>query len=132
MALERLTYDAATVQVTYRSDKAEGPTAGSETVDALECLARLVTHIPDRGQVLTRYYGWYANRTRGIRRRALGSDGDLAPSVGGVVFAAPVPLPFRRAPRRRAGGGPSCCAGSSRSTRCSARGAGVRCGSSPS
>jgi hypothetical protein len=80
--------------------------------------------------VLTRYYGWYANRTWGIRRRALGSD--VAPSVGTVVFAAPVPLPFQRAPGRRAGGGPSCCAGSSRSTRCAARGAGVPCGSSPS
>ena len=50
-----------------------------------------------RGHVLTRYYGWYANRTRGIRRRALGADGDLAPPV---VFAAPVPLPFQEARRR--------------------------------
>ncbi len=65
---------------------------------ALEFLARLVTHIPDPGQVLTRYYGLYANRTRGIRRRALGSD--AAPSVGAVVFAAPVPLPFQEARRR--------------------------------
>jgi len=47
VALERLRYDAASAQVTYRSDKAEGPTAGDETVDALEFLARLVTHIPD-------------------------------------------------------------------------------------
>jgi hypothetical protein len=38
VALERLTYEAATAQVTYRSDKTEGPTAGSETVDALEFL----------------------------------------------------------------------------------------------
>ncbi len=38
--------------ITYRSDKTEGPTAGSETVDALEFLARLVAHIPDPGQVL--------------------------------------------------------------------------------
>ena len=40
--------------ITYRSDKTEGPTAGSETVDALEFLARVVTHIPDRGQGLKR------------------------------------------------------------------------------
>jgi hypothetical protein len=40
--------------ITYRSDKAEGPTAGSETLDALEFLARLLTHIPDRGQGLKR------------------------------------------------------------------------------
>ncbi len=30
--------------------------------------ARLVTHIPDPGQVMQRDYGWYASRTRGRRR----------------------------------------------------------------
>ena len=98
VALERLTDEAATAEVTarvtYRSDKTEGPTAGSETLDALEFLARLVTHIPDRGQMLTRYYGWYANRTRGMRRRALG---ERAPPV---EVAAPVSIPLREARRR--------------------------------
>ena len=83
MALERLTHEAATIQVTYRSDKAEGPTAGSETVDVLEFLARLVTHIPDPHQVLTRYYGWYANRTRGIRHRAGGAHAPPRQPAGG-------------------------------------------------
>ncbi len=69
VALERLTYDAETERVTYRSDKADGPTAGTASVDLLEFLARLVTHIPDPGQVMQRYYGWYASRTRGTRRR---------------------------------------------------------------
>ena len=103
VALERLRYDAATAQVTYRSDKTEGPTAGSETLDALEFLGRLVTHIPDRGQVLTRSYGWYANRTRGIRRRAGGrargraGGADAAPPVD---VAESVPLPLQEARRR--------------------------------
>ena len=47
-------------------------TAGSETMDALECLARVASHIPDKGQVLQRYYGWYASRPRGMRRAAPG------------------------------------------------------------
>jgi Putative transposase len=55
-------------QVTSRSDKADGPTAGTATVDPLEFLARLVTHIPEPGQVMQRYYGWYAIRTLGARR----------------------------------------------------------------
>jgi hypothetical protein len=61
VALERLTSDSpmrpqphGSPTITCRSDKTEGPTAGSETLDALEFLARLVTHIPDRGQVLKR------------------------------------------------------------------------------
>ena len=69
LALDRLTYEPATEQLTYRSDKTDGPTAGTQTLDPLEFLARLLTHIPDPGQVMTRYYGWYASRTRGTRAR---------------------------------------------------------------
>ena len=67
VALERLTYDRTAKAVTYRSDKSEGPTAGTETADPLEFLARVLVHIPDKGHVTTRYYGWYANRPRGMR-----------------------------------------------------------------
>ena len=70
VALERMTYDRAAKAVTYRSDKSEGPTAGMETVDPLDFLARVLAHIPDQGHVTTRYYGWYANRPRGMRRQA--------------------------------------------------------------
>ena len=55
-------------------ERFDGPTAGTQTLDPLEFLARLLTHIPDPGQVMTRYYGWYASRTRGTRAR-LASDG---------------------------------------------------------
>ena len=61
--MDRLTYDSAAEQLTYRSDKADGPTAGTQNLDPLEFLARLLTHIPDPGQVMTRYHGWYASRT---------------------------------------------------------------------
>lgn len=70
LALERLTYDRAAKTVTYRLDKAEGPTAGTETLDPSAFLARVLVHNPDKGQVTTRYYGWYTNRPRGMRRRA--------------------------------------------------------------
>jgi len=56
-------------QVSYRSDTTEGPTAGTETVDPLEFLARVLAHLPDKGQVPQRYDGWYANRPRGMRRQ---------------------------------------------------------------
>jgi len=60
---------------TYRSDKSDGPTAGTETVDPLEFLARVLVHMPDQGHVTTRYYGWYANRPRGTRRKAAPAGG---------------------------------------------------------
>jgi len=96
VALERLTYDGPGTPVCYRSDKRDGPTAGTETVDPLEFLARIVTHIPNKHQVMTRYYGWYANRSRGTRRRAAEADGAPTP----VPVAAPEPLPLREARRR--------------------------------
>ena len=72
-----------------RSDKSEGPTAGPETVDPLAFLARVLVHVPDKGHVTTRYYGWYANRPRGIRsgmrRQAEPATADAPP----VIVAAP-------------------------------------------
>jgi len=43
--------DRSANAVTYRSDKSEGPTAGTETVDPLEFLIRVLVHSPDRGHV---------------------------------------------------------------------------------
>jgi hypothetical protein len=87
VSLERLEYDAEAGTVTYTSDKAEGPTAGRHSFDAAEFIALLVAQIPDKGQVLQRYYGYYANRTRGERRKAqaaatAGSDGDSGEPTG--------------------------------------------------
>ena len=83
--------------MTYRSDKFEGPTAGTETVDPLEFLARVRVHIPDKGHVTVRYDGWSANRPRGRRGRAEGA----AVAVPPVVVPAPRLAP-PEATRRRA------------------------------
>jgi len=54
-------------------------------VDPLEFLARVLAHIPDKGHVTTRYYGWYANRPRGVRRQAAPG----APEPPPVIVPAP-------------------------------------------
>lgn len=89
VALERLTYDRAARAVTYRSDKSEGPTAGTETADPLEFLARVLVHIPDKGHVTTRYYGWYANRPRGMRRQAEPAPAEAPPAIAPAPTLAP-------------------------------------------
>ena len=96
VALERLTYEPQTpnAPVRYRSDKTDGPTAGTETVDPLEFLARVTAHIPDKHQVMTRYSGWYANRVRGKRRSTAVVDG------AAVVVAPRERVPLREAQRR--------------------------------
>jgi hypothetical protein len=46
---------------------------------ALDWPARLVTHIPGRYEETVRYYGWYSNKSRGMRKKA-GTD-DTIPAV---------------------------------------------------
>jgi Putative transposase len=101
VALERLTYDRAAKVVTYRSDKSEGPTAGTETADPLEFLARVLVHIPDKGQVTTRYSGWYANRPRGLRRQAEPAAADAPVPIVTTPRLAPTEATRRWAALRR-------------------------------
>ncbi len=77
VALERLTYDRSAKTVTYRSDKSEGPTTGTETVDPLEFLARVLVHIPDRPVSTARN----APRPRGDVPRAPRSPTVASPRV---------------------------------------------------
>ncbi len=100
VALSRLAYRADSGTVTYQSDKASGPTAGADTVDVLEFLARVVSHIPNKGQVLQRYSGWSANRTRGIRRQAGFPEQPLG-GAADVVPPAQADVRHRWAERRR-------------------------------
>jgi len=57
------------------------PTAGTETADPLEFLARVLVHMPDKGHVTTRYYGRYANRPRGMRRQAQAVEAETPPRI---------------------------------------------------
>jgi len=41
-----------------------------QTFNALEFIAAIPSHIPDRYAQMARYVGWYSNRMRGDRRKA--------------------------------------------------------------
>jgi len=43
--------------------------ADCELLDPLEALARILTVVPPKGWHTTRYFGWYASRSRGERRK---------------------------------------------------------------
>jgi len=45
-----------------------------EVFSACDWLAALTAHIPNAGEHLVRYYGWYSNVTRDKRRKAQGED----------------------------------------------------------
>ena len=66
IALERLRYRPETSQVIYYS-RQRGPCGDASPArifSALDFLAALCTHIPDRGQQLVRYYGAWSNARR--------------------------------------------------------------------
>jgi hypothetical protein len=67
LSLERLSFLEPEGKVGYRwgRDRAE-----QEMMDYLEFIARVVSHIPDKGQVTVHYYGLYANAHRGKVRKA--------------------------------------------------------------
>ncbi len=48
----------------------------SKTFDALDWLAQLVTHIPNKGEQMVRYYGFYSNKSSGLRKKA-GTDDEV-------------------------------------------------------
>ncbi len=41
-----------------------------------EPLAHMVTHIPTKGEQMVRYYGFYSNKSRGLRKKA-GTDDEV-------------------------------------------------------
>jgi len=67
LSLQRLSFDETEGQLLYQYDKGKLKT---ERMDYLEFIARVTSHIPDKGQVMIRYYGLYSNAHRGKMRKA--------------------------------------------------------------
>jgi hypothetical protein len=66
LALGRLSFDKDQGKVIYRHGKADDDKV---EMDYLDFIARVTTHIPDKGQVMIRYYGLYSNAHRGVMKK---------------------------------------------------------------
>jgi hypothetical protein len=62
--------DDNTAKVIYTSKDKKS----RKVFNALDWLARLVTHIPGRYEQTVRYYGFYSNKSRGLRKKAETDD----------------------------------------------------------
>jgi hypothetical protein len=73
-ALDRLHYDSDTGTVIYhpatKGSEQHGKSDPPAISSALDWLAAVVTHIPDKGQQLLRYYGHYSNVRQAQKKRA--------------------------------------------------------------
>ena len=73
---ERLVYipakrsDSCVAKVIYTSKDRKS----RKVFNALDWLARLVTHIPSRYEHTVRYYGFFLNKSRGMRKKADADD----------------------------------------------------------
>jgi hypothetical protein len=75
LSLDRLSFLEQEGKVGYRWGR-DGAEQETEVMDYLEFIARVTSHIPDKGQVMVRYYGLYANAHRGKVKKA-----SLSPSA---------------------------------------------------
>jgi ribosomal protein S27E len=66
LSLKRLFFDEATGKIHYQYSR-HG--SHEESMDYLEFIARVTSHIPEKGQVMVRYYGLYSNAHRGKMRK---------------------------------------------------------------
>jgi len=87
LSLERLSLDEREGRVCYRYGKEAKEVEG---MDYLEFIARITSHIPDKGQVTVRYYGLYANAHRGKVRKA-----SLVPVTLGMIEEELRPIPSK-------------------------------------
>jgi len=85
LSLKRLSFDKAQGQVIYQYGK---HSSKLERMDYLEFIARVTSHIPDKGQVTLRYYGLYSNAHRGKMRKA-GVDPSHPPIIDDKVSFVP-------------------------------------------
>jgi hypothetical protein len=77
LSLKRLFFDETAGKVRYQHSRHGSQ---EESMDYLEFIARVTSHIPDKGQVMIRYYGLYSNAHRGKMRKA-GFDPSQSPII---------------------------------------------------
>jgi Putative transposase len=67
-------------------DLLAGPKRNFQVFDPLDFLAEVTQHIPDPGEHLIRYYGFYSNKSRGLRTQG---QAQAAPAAAPNSASAP-------------------------------------------
>ena len=96
-SLSRLVKVTKTGEVVYKAEKdacrafpdpqsnelARGTKRNFQILSPLDFLAEFTQHIPPKGAHLIRYYGWYSNKARGMRKKAAEAAAGNLPSPSG-------------------------------------------------
>ena len=65
------------IKVIYRSKRNPFLKRNFQVFEPLEWIAAVTSHIPDKGQQMVRYYGYYSNKSRGKRKKEKGNPDHL-------------------------------------------------------
>jgi len=108
-SLSRLVKLTRTGQVIYKAEKdacrafpeadgdglRPGPRRNFQVLDPLDFLAEFTQHIPPKGSHLIRYYGWYSNKSRGMRKKVAEAEAAEQPGAPSSSEASEPPAPSR-------------------------------------
>jgi hypothetical protein len=72
---ERMTYIKEESKISYQSKDGKE----EQVFDALEWLAAMCSHVPNKGEQMVRYYGLYSNVSRGKQKKQ--DEGGMIPSI---------------------------------------------------
>jgi hypothetical protein len=112
-SLSRLVKVTRTGQVIYKAEKdacrafpdpqrdelARGTQRNFQILDPLEFLAEFTQHIPPQGAHLIRYYGWYSNKARGMRRKHAAAPASDSPAGSSAALGEGLPTPPPHGPQ---------------------------------
>ena len=81
-ALEKMEYKPGSGVIVYRCKLHASLKRNFQIMPGAKWLELLLQHVPDRGEHLVRYYGWFSNRARGGSRRSTRSTRFCVPAAG--------------------------------------------------
>ena len=94
-SLEKITYNAESGSVLYRSERHWRTKRNFEVFSAPQFIAALLDQIPSKGVPQVRYYGWYSNKSRGLRQRIAGAAPGQTHAPPGLPYPQPRGEPIR-------------------------------------
>ena len=90
---EKILYESETATVIYRSKHNLKVKGNFKVFSVHDFIDELCQHIPRKGYQMVRYYGWYSNKKRGLRKK---EEDETASESVTVVSARPLRVPGKK------------------------------------
>ena len=95
-SVEKMTMESPTDMIIYRSRLNPKINRNFQIFTPTDFLASITLHIPEKNVQMLRYYGWYSNKMRGVRRRSMPAELAAAQLRQGITPPPPKKLPSKK------------------------------------